>query len=77
VVVWAIHALSPHAGRPFIPVNCAAISKELIESELFGHGRGAFTGAIATHKGAFEEADGGTLPRRGRAAPEPRPSYAH
>jgi DNA-binding NtrC family response regulator len=61
LVARAIHARSPHADRPFIPVNCAAISKELIESELFGHEKGAFTGAIASHKGAFEEADGGTL----------------
>src|SRR5262249_16160974 len=52
---------SPRADRPFIPVNCAAISKELIESELFGHEKGAFTGAVGAHKGAFEEADGGTL----------------
>jgi hypothetical protein len=51
----------PRAERPFVPVNCAAISKELIESELFGHEKGAFTGAIVRHKGAFEEADGGTL----------------
>ena len=51
----------PRAERPFIPVNCAAISKELIESELFGHEKGAFTGAIGARKGAFEEADGGTL----------------
>src|SRR5215813_52120 len=61
LVARAIHARSPHADRPFIPVNCAAISKELIESELFGHEKGAFTGAIAAHKGAFEEADGGSL----------------
>ncbi|MBL8934722.1 MAG: sigma-54-dependent Fis family transcriptional regulator, partial [Archangium sp.] len=47
--------------KAFIPVNCAAISKELIESELFGHEKGAFTGAEKTHRGAFEEADGGTL----------------
>ena len=61
LVARAIHARSPQAERPFIPVNCAAISKELIESELFGHEKGAFTGAIASHKGAFEEADGGTI----------------
>ena len=61
LVARAIHARSPRAERPFVPVNCAAISKELIESELFGHEKGAFTGAVATHKGAFEEADGGTL----------------
>ena len=61
LVARAIHARSPRAERPFVPVNCAAISKELIESELFGHEKGAFTGAVAAHKGAFEEADGGTL----------------
>ena len=61
LVARAVHARSPRAERPFIPVNCAAISKELIESELFGHEKGAFTGAVGTHKGAFEEADGGTL----------------
>jgi len=61
LVARAIHARSPRAERPFIPVNCAAISKELIESELFGHEKGAFTGAVGAHKGAFEEADGGTL----------------
>jgi DNA-binding NtrC family response regulator len=61
LVARAIHARSYRADRPFIPVNCAAISKELIESELFGHEKGSFTGAVAAHKGAFEEADGGTL----------------
>jgi DNA-binding NtrC family response regulator len=61
LVARAIHAHSSRAERPFVPVNCAAISKELIESELFGHEKGAFTGAVLAHKGAFEEADGGTL----------------
>ena len=61
LVARAVHARSTRAQRPFVPVNCAAISKELIESELFGHEKGAFTGAIGAHKGAFEEADGGTL----------------
>ncbi|RPH68076.1 MAG: FHA domain-containing protein [Myxococcaceae bacterium] len=61
LVARAIHARSSRAERPFVPVNCAAISKELIESELFGHEKGAFTGAVGAHKGAFEEADGGTL----------------
>jgi len=61
LVARAIHARSPRAERPFVPVNCAAISKELIESELFGHEKGAFTGAVVAHKGAFEEADGGTI----------------
>jgi DNA-binding NtrC family response regulator len=62
LVARAVHAASPRAERgAFIPVNCAAISKELIESELFGHEKGAFTGAQGTRKGAFEEADGGTI----------------
>jgi DNA-binding NtrC family response regulator len=61
LVARALHACSPRADRPYIPVNCSAISKELIESELFGHERGAFTGAVGARKGAFEEADGGTL----------------
>jgi DNA-binding NtrC family response regulator len=61
LVARALHACSQRAGRPLIPVNCAAISKELIESELFGHEKGAFTGAAGARKGAFEEADGGTL----------------
>jgi DNA-binding NtrC family response regulator len=61
LVANAVHARSNRAERAFIPVNCAAISKELIESELFGHEKGAFTGAATARKGAFEEADGGTL----------------
>ncbi len=61
LVARAVHNRSSRAEKPFIPVNCAAISKELIESELFGHEKGAFTGAEKTHRGAFEEADGGTL----------------
>ncbi len=61
LVARAVHTRSTRAEKPFIPVNCAAISKELIESELFGHEKGAFTGAEKTHRGAFEEADGGTL----------------
>jgi DNA-binding NtrC family response regulator len=61
LVAHAVHARSTRAGKPFIPVNCAAISKELIESELFGHEKGSFTGAATARKGAFEEADGGTL----------------
>jgi two-component system response regulator HydG len=61
LVARALHNRSTRAERPFIPVNCAAISKELIESELFGHEKGSFTGAQAQRKGAFEEADGGTL----------------
>jgi two-component system, NtrC family, response regulator HydG len=61
LVARAIHLRSTRAEAAFIPVNCAAISRELIESELFGHEKGAFTGATAARKGAFEEADGGTL----------------
>ncbi|RYZ39687.1 MAG: FHA domain-containing protein [Myxococcaceae bacterium] len=61
LVANALHACSLRASRPLIPVNCAAISKELIESELFGHEKGAFTGSVGARKGAFEEADGGTL----------------
>ena len=56
-----IHRQSPFAGGPFIKVNCAAIPAELLESELFGHERGAFTGAINTRKGKFELADGGSI----------------
>jgi two-component system nitrogen regulation response regulator NtrX len=56
-----IHEESPFASGPFVKVNCAAIPAELLESELFGHEKGAFTGAIATRKGKFELADGGTL----------------
>ena len=61
LVARAIHTCSQRASRSLIPVNCAAISKELIESELFGHEKGSFTGANTVRKGAFEEADGGTL----------------
>lgn len=56
-----IHRLSARNGRPMAPVNCAAIPKDLAESYLFGHERGAFTGAVASRRGIFEEADGGTL----------------
>jgi two-component system nitrogen regulation response regulator NtrX len=61
LVAHAIHALSPRASGPFIEVNCAAIPTELIESELFGHMKGSFTGAFADRAGKFELADGGTL----------------
>ncbi len=61
LVARAVHNRSPRAEKAFIPVNCAAISKELIESELFGHEKGAFTNAVNARAGAFEEADGGTL----------------
>ena len=61
LVARAIHRLSPRASKPFIEVNCAAIPSELIESELFGHMKGSFTGAVADRAGKFEQADKGTL----------------
>jgi Nif-specific regulatory protein len=61
LVAHALHINSPRASNPFIKVNCAALPEELIASELFGHERGAFTGAAATKAGRFELADGGTL----------------
>ena len=61
LVARALHAGSERAGAPFVEVNCAAIPEELIESELFGHVRGAFTGALADRKGRFELADTGTI----------------
>ncbi|MDC7240486.1 MAG: nif-specific transcriptional activator NifA [Spirochaetales bacterium] len=61
LVAHAIHYNSLRAGKPFIKVNCAALPESVIESELFGHEKGAFTGALATRKGRFELADGGTI----------------
>jgi DNA-binding NtrC family response regulator len=61
LVAKAIHYHSPRAHKPFIPFNCGAIPESLVESELFGHTKGAFTGAIQAKRGLFEEADGGTI----------------
>ncbi|HEV7555054.1 MAG TPA: sigma 54-interacting transcriptional regulator, partial [Kofleriaceae bacterium] len=61
VVSETIHRLSPRAAGPYVKLNCAALSETLVESELFGHDKGAFTGAIATKAGFFESANGGTL----------------
>ncbi|MCV6588078.1 MAG: phage shock protein operon transcriptional activator [Marinobacterium sp.] len=61
LIAERIHFLSPRWDQPFIKLNCAAMSETLLESELFGHEKGAFTGATAQHKGRFERADGGTL----------------
>jgi DNA-binding NtrC family response regulator len=61
LVAQALHRMSPRATRPFVAVNCAAIPEDLLESELFGHERGAFTGAVARKVGRFERASGGTL----------------
>jgi formate hydrogenlyase transcriptional activator len=61
LIAGALHSLSPRCGCPFVKLNCAAIPAELLESELFGHERGAFTGAITQRLGRFEAANGGTL----------------
>jgi len=61
VAARAVHDLSPRRQRPFVAVNCGAIPAELLESELFGHEKGAFTGAVSARKGRFEIAEGGTL----------------
>ncbi len=61
VLATAIHAASTRRNRPLIKVNCGALTETLLESELFGHARGAFTGAVGMHRGLFEAADGGTI----------------
>jgi formate hydrogenlyase transcriptional activator len=61
LIAHAIHNLSPRCGRPFVKLNCAAIPFDLLESKLFGHEKGAFTGAVTQKVGRFEMADTGTL----------------
>ena len=61
LIANAIHYASPRSGKPFVKVSCSAIPETLLESELFGHEKGAFTGAIQRRIGRFEEADGGTI----------------
>src|SRR6202035_3312872 len=61
LVARAVHRLSPRSGRPFIAINCAALPETLMESELFGHEKGSFTGAVERHAGCFEQAHNGTV----------------
>ncbi|END1884668.1 two-component system response regulator GlrR [Escherichia albertii] len=61
IFAQAIHNASPRNGKPFIAINCGALPEQLLESELFGHARGAFTGAVSNREGLFQEAEGGTL----------------
>src|SRR3546814_18243946 len=61
MVARAVHEHSPRRDKPFVAINCGAIPAELLESELFGHEKGAFTGAVSARKGRFELAEGGTL----------------
>ena len=61
LVARAVHELSPRRAQPFVKMNCAAVPAELVESELFGHEKGAFSGAVGQRRGRFEQADGGTL----------------
>ncbi len=61
LIASAVHDNSPRRGKRFISINCAVLTESLLESQLFGHVRGAFTGAVTTHRGLLEEADGGTL----------------
>src|SRR6202034_335387 len=57
----AIHKASPRRNRPFVSINCSAMAENMLESELFGHAKGAFNGATADHRGLFQSAEGGTL----------------
>ena len=76
LVARAIQAAARAPTAPFIPVNCASFARELVESELFGHEKGAFTGAVARREGKFEAAEGGTLflDEIGDMSLRPRPS---